>query len=140
MPVCAALLCLVLAGSICGAGQDALDNLKTESNPSRRADMGLALADAQFDSARTAFNKQDYQTGNTCLDIMTKALDDVVSSLHQAGKSRLYKRAEIRVSQLQRRLRDLTDDIGAEDRGWAEQTGRHLSEIHEKLLEGVMRK
>ena len=56
------------------------------------------------------------------------------------NKARFYKKAELKVALLQRRLSGLTDELSILERGWAEQTGRKMEEIHEKLLDGVMRK
>ena len=71
---------------------------------------------------------------------MTKALDACLGSLEVAHKARYYKKAEIRVALLQRRMSGLLDDIELPRRGWAEQTSRKLDEIHDKLLAGAMRK
>jgi hypothetical protein len=71
---------------------------------------------------------------------MTKVLNACVDSLAAANKSRSYKKAEMTVAHLQRRLSDLVNDLGIQERGWAEYTSRKLDEIHDKLLNGVMRK
>jgi hypothetical protein len=57
-----------------------------------------------------------------------------------ANKAKFYKKAEMKVAMLQRRLAGLMEDLSVTERGWAEQTARRMEEIHEKLLDGVMRK
>jgi hypothetical protein len=37
-------------------------------------------------------------------------------------------------------MKGLVDDLSIQQRGWAEYTERKLDDIHDKLLEGVMRK
>jgi hypothetical protein len=71
---------------------------------------------------------------------MTTALNECVQSLVRARKAKFYKKAELKVSNLQRRLDGILLDLQLQERGWAEYTQRRLDEIHDKLLSGVMRK
>jgi hypothetical protein len=64
----------------------------------------------------------------------------LVSSLAVAHKSLLYKKAELRVAYLQRRLQGLVDEIAVQNRGRAAYTERKLDEIHDHLLEEVIKK
>lgn len=120
--------------------QSPLDALKDEPDAARRAEQGLTLAETQFEAGRAAYTKGDIAVGDDSLDTMAKALDAALASLKQTRKSRLYKRAEIRVAHLQRRMAGLLDDLNLDQRGWAEQTSRHISEIREKMLQGAMGK
>ncbi len=115
-------------------------DFREEHDPGKRSDKFLEAAEAAFDNARAAYTKDDVHTGDAQLDGMVSALQNCVSTLDTAHKNRLYKRAEMRVASLQRRLQNLLDDISVTQRGWAEQTGRKLEEIHDKLLEGAMKK
>ncbi|HST79878.1 MAG TPA: hypothetical protein VLN58_15440 [Verrucomicrobiae bacterium] len=71
---------------------------------------------------------------------MIQDLRECVKSLRAARKSGNYKRAELKVASLQRRLHDLVSDLSLENRGWAEQTERTVDEIHEQILTGVMKR
>ena len=113
---------------------------RDEHDPARRSEKFLETAEAAFDGARSAYAKDDVHTGDAQLDEMITALQNCVSTLQPVHKSRLYKRAEMRVASLQRRLQSLLDEISITQRGWAEQTGRKLEDIHDKLLEGAMKK
>ncbi|MFL6447045.1 MAG: hypothetical protein ACJ746_05080 [Bryobacteraceae bacterium] len=113
---------------------------REEHDPGKRSEKFLEGAEAAFDSARSAYAKDDVHKGDAELDEMLSALNNCVSTLETVHKNRLYKKAEIRVSVLQRRLESLLDEISLPQRGWAEQTGRKLEEIHDKLLEGAMKK
>jgi hypothetical protein len=115
-------------------------DLKDERDPGKRSERFLEAAEADFDSARAAYVKDDVHTGDAHLDEMISALQNCLSALEPAHKNRLYKKAELRVSSLQRRLQSLLDEISITQRGWAEQTGRKLEEVHDKLLEGAMKK
>ena len=127
--------CLALTGA-----QLAAPDFKSEHDPVKRAEKALALADESFENARDLYKKDEIQKGDAQLERMTAALDECVSSLNSVHKNRVYKKAEMHVSHLQRRLQGLMDEIAVTQRGWAEQTQRKLEEIHDKLLEGAMRK
>lgn len=113
---------------------------RDEHDPAKRSEKFLESAEAAFDNARSAYAKDDVHTGDAQLDEMITALQNCLSTLQPVHKSRLYKRAEMRVASLQRRLQSLLDEISITQRGWAEQTGRKLEDIHDKLLEGAMKK
>ncbi len=122
------------------AGRPAQVDLKDEHDPAKRSEKFLEAADEAFDGARAAYGKDDVHTGDAQLDDMMSALQNCVTTLNTVHKSRLYKRAEMRVASLQRRMQSLMDEISITQRGWAEQTGRKLEEVHDKLLEGAMKK
>jgi predicted lipid-binding transport protein (Tim44 family) len=128
-----------LAGGM-AAGHPSQVDQKDEHDPAKRSERFLEAAEAAFDNARMAYTKDDVHTGDARLDEMISALQNCVAALDTAHKSRLYKRAEMRVSSLQRRMQSLLDEISITQRGWAEQTGRKLEEVHDKLLEGAMKK
>lgn len=111
-----------------------------EHDPAKRAELALNYADSAFDNARAFYAKGEIEKGDAQLESMTNALNACVSSLEQAHKAKFYKRAELKVAYLQRRMSGLLEDVDVEHRGWAEYTDRKLEEIHEKLLSGVMRK
>lgn len=135
------LLCLsLLLCSGSDARQSAAGDLKGERDPARRSERALTIAEETFDSARNFYSEGAIQKGDSQLEEMTNALNECVASLQNAHKSRLYKKPELRVSLLQRRLQSLLDDIGIEQRGWAEYTLRKINEIHDKLLAGALGK
>jgi hypothetical protein len=111
-----------------------------EQDPVKRSAAQLSSAEQAFDDARAAYDKGDIDKGDEELEKMTKALDACLGSLEEAHKARFYKKAEMKVALLQRRMSGLLDDIELPRRGWAEQTSRKLDEIHDKLLAGAMGK
>jgi site-specific recombinase len=135
LPV-AALLCL----SALANAQNLISEIRAEHDPAKRSEKALNLADAAFDSARELYTKGDIHKGDAELENMMTALEECLSSLDTAHKARYYKKAEINVAVLQRRLQGLLDDIDLQQRGWAEYTQRKLDQLHDKLLDGVMRK
>lgn len=120
--------------------QSYLQDLKAERDPAKRSELALTYADTAFISAREFYNKGEVHKGDAQLEDMTNALNECVSSLETAHKAKFYKKAELRVSELQRRMKGLLEDLDLQQRGWAEYTNRKLDEIHDKLLDGVMKK
>lgn len=131
-------IALVVGGA--AYGQSFIAEIKAEHDPGRRVQKALEFADESFDLARDSYSKGLVKKGDENLDYMTAALRECVDTLEQNRKSRFYKKAEMDVASLQRRLSDLLADIDEQDRGWAEFTNRKVDEIHDKLLAGVMRK
>ncbi|MBV8551700.1 MAG: hypothetical protein JOY54_10390 [Acidobacteriaceae bacterium] len=132
-------LAFLLCACIVSA-QSLVAELKMEPNPQKRSDKALLLADEAFDNARDFYHNGEVDKGDAQLENMTNALKTCVESLNEAHKGRLYKKAEMNVATLQRRLQGLLDDLSVQKRGWAEYTSRKLDEIHDKLLAGVMSK
>ncbi|MBV8707136.1 MAG: hypothetical protein JO182_30845 [Acidobacteriaceae bacterium] len=132
------LFSLVFAASL--YGQAPLAELKAEHDPAKRAEKAVAFAELAFDNARTFYDKGEIEKGDAQLEDMMNALNECVSSLDAAHKAKFYKKPEMKVAYLQRRMSGLLDDLGIQVRGWAEYTQRKLDEVHDKLLEGAMRK
>jgi hypothetical protein len=131
---------LAAAFAVSASAQSFLAELNSEHDPGKRAELALSFADESFDSAKTNYRKGEIHEGDVALDNMTRALNACVDSVAAANKTKFYKKAEMKVATLQRRLSGLMDDLSMTERGWAEQTARRVEEIHSKLLDGVMRK
>ena len=129
---------LVLAVSL--YAQAPMDELKAEHDPVKRAEKAVMLAETAFDNARAFYDKGEIEKGDEQLENMMNELNECVSSLNAAHKAKFYKKPEMKVAYLQRRMSGLLDDLGIQVRGWAEYTQRKLEEVHDKLLEGAMRK
>lgn len=132
-------LLLVMFSSLVPA-QSLLGEINQEHDPAKRSELALSLADESFDHARDFYQKGAVEKGDAALENMTSALDACVQSLAISNKARFYKKAELKVAYLQRRMDGLVADLSIQERGWAEQTKRKLEAIHDKILDGVMRK
>jgi site-specific recombinase len=133
--ICASVLLAKLAPA-----QSLISEIKAERDPAKRSEKALTLADAAFDNARDYYNKGEIHKGDAELENMMTALEECLSSVDVARKAKYYKKAEMNVALLQRRMHGLLDDIALQQRGWAEYTERKLDQLHDKLLDGVMRK
>ena len=114
------LLLTLLMFAITLSAQSAITELKAEHDPVKRADKAVGLAELCFDNARAFYDKGDIQKGDAELETMMNALNECASSLDVAHKSKFYKKPELRVAYLQRRLSGLLEDLGIQERGWAE--------------------
>jgi DNA gyrase/topoisomerase IV subunit B len=132
----------LLFGMVCSVmgAQSLLGDINQERDPAKRSEMALMLADESFDNARDFYQKGALEKGDAALETMTNALNACVQSLAISNKAKFYKKAELKVAFLQRRMSGLVEDLGVQERGWAEQTKRRLEAIHDKILDGVMRK
>lgn len=129
---------LLVAGVL--NAQTLIAEIRAERDPAKRSEKALSFADTAFDNARDDYNKGEIHKGDAELENMMTALEECLSSLDTANKAKYFKKAEMNVALLQRRLKSLVDDIALQQRGWAEYTQRKLDQLHDKLLDGVMRK
>ena len=118
--------------------------VKSEADPNRRSELALANADEKFDDARTADRDGNEKVETAAIDEMLESAELCYASLEQAPgeprKNRAYKRAELRVSTLIRRMRDFRDQASPEFRQRIEAALAKLSDIHDKLLSDIMSK
>jgi|SRR5271166_1291902 len=137
---CLAMILFLPASMLVAWAQSPRTEPDAEHDAGKRAQRVLAMAEEAFEQAKKSYSTGEIKQGDGHLDDMTKLLDTCVSALEAARKAHLYKQAEIRVATLLRRLQTLTDDLAVDDRGWAEYTLRQVDGIHDKLLNGVMKK
>lgn len=119
-----------------------LDRVKAEPDLNRRSELALLNADEKIDQARQA-----YQAGNEAAE--AEAIQEVAESVtlsydalektHDAPrKSRYYKRAELKVSALMRRLSGFRDEVSFDFRPKVEEVLKRLSDVHDELLSDIM--
>lgn len=118
--------------------------VKSEPDLNHRSELALLNADAKIDQARQA-----YQDGNEAIE--SAAIQEVAESvtvcyeaLEKTGseprKSKYYKRAELKVSALMRRLTGFRDEVSFDFRPNVEAVLKRLSDIHDELLSDIMSK
>jgi len=116
--------------------------VKLEPDLNRRSELALLNADEKIDQARQA-----YQAGNEPAEQM--AIQEVAESVtvcyealektrSEPRKSKYYKRAELKVSALMRRLSGFRDEVSFDFRPSVEAALKRLSDIHDELLSDIM--
>lgn len=118
--------------------QSSLADLKTEHEAAKRSKKALIFAGLAFDNAAEFYAKGEIDKGDAQLEDMTNGLNECVEALTAARQPGLYKKTELKVAYVQRRMQGLVDGIAVQNRGWAEYTARKLEEIHDRLVAGVM--
>jgi hypothetical protein len=122
-----------------------LSGIKAEPKLEKRSDLALKYADSELDQARDAYKKGDADASRAALGEVAAGVQLSYDSLMATGKdprksSRPFKEAEKSTRQILRRLDSLSDLMSALDRGTVEPVHRSVSDIHDKLIVGIMGK
>jgi hypothetical protein len=114
--------------------------VQAEHNAGKRSELAIALADEAIDRARDYYKKGDIARAEAELADVRGLADECLNAAREAHKSRSFKKAEMRVQAIARRVRSLADELGYDQRDTAIRLAEHLESIRDKLLAGVMGK
>src|SRR5438093_146810 len=122
-----------------------LTGIKAEPKLEKRSELALRYADSEVDAARDAYKSGDLDASKAALGEVQEAVQLSYDSLMETGKdarrnSRPFKEAEKATRQILRRLDSLSDLMSAFDRSAVEPVQRIVSDIHDKLITGIMGK
>jgi len=122
-----------------------LAGIKAEPRLEKRSQLALQFADSEVDSARDLYKKGEVDACRTALGEIETAVQLSYDSLLATGKdprrnSKPFKDAEKSTRQILRRLDSLSDLMSALDRGAVEPVQHTVSDIHDKLIIGIMGK
>jgi hypothetical protein len=135
------LLALILSFPLAFAD---VAGVKAEPDPERRSDIALMNADKAIDAARQAYNGGDTDAEQAALNEVQELVNVSIESLESTHKTprnnKYYKRAELKVGALLRRLRSLRDETSFEGRQAVEAVMGRLSEVHDQLINDIMSK
>jgi hypothetical protein len=118
--------------------------VKAEPDLNRRSELALMNADEKIDEARQA-----YQAGNQAVEeadmqevaeSVTLCYQSLEKTRSEPRKSKYYKRAELKVSALMRRLSGFRDEVSFDFRPNVDSVLKRLSDIHDELLSDIMSK
>lgn len=142
MSLSSVLLSLVLAGF--AAGSD-LDAIKAEPNLERRSERALENGKRAVEDARAAFDAGDFAKMQTALNEVAESVDVSYAALSETRKSprkspKYFKKAEMTIGDMLRRLKSLESDASVEDRPMVQKTERQLHEIRDNIVSGIMSK
>ena len=129
------ILCVALAD---------IGAIKAEPDLEKRSELALANADTQVDAARQAYSSGDMKTEQAALDEIRESVETSFDALEHTSKaprkSKYYKRAELKVQALLRRLQTLRNDVSVDDQVPVESVIKRVQEIHDQLLVEIMSK
>jgi hypothetical protein len=136
------LLTLMLAMNLLAVD---LAAVKNEPKLEKRSELALQYADSALDTARDLYKKGDVDGSRAALANVEAGVQLSYDSLMATGKdarrnSRPFKEAEKATRQILRRLDSLSDFMSAIDRSAVEPAQRTVSDIHDKLITGIMGK
>jgi hypothetical protein len=136
--LCIALLPVMLHGAD-------LASIQEEPNLEKRSQLAVDYANSTLDTAH-----QQYQDGETAkADASLKEVGASVELAYQAlldthknprRDPKYFKRTELALRQLLRRLEGMAESMSYEDRQAAEKVRDRVATIHDNLLQAIMKK
>jgi hypothetical protein len=122
-----------------------LTAVKSEPNLEHRSELAITNANQALDNARNAYDSGDEAKTEGALKEVEESVDLAFDSLAQTGKDprkspRYFKKAEMSLRLLLRRLEGVGQNFGVLDRPRIEALRDHVSQIHDNLIQGIMSK
>jgi hypothetical protein len=122
-----------------------LDAVKSEPNLERRSRLALDNANSAIDTARQAYAAGQWKESFSALIEIRDSVDLCLASLNETHKDarkspKAFKRAELEIRELVRRLKSLESDFGVDDRSEVLKTEQRLQEVHDELIARIMSK
>ncbi|HUA18681.1 MAG TPA: hypothetical protein VMB25_08050 [Bryobacteraceae bacterium] len=121
-----------------------LSAVKSEPDLNKRSEMALENAGDALDEARQASAANNDKALGAALTEVDESVELCYQSLEQTHstprKSRYYKRAELKLSALLRRLTTLRDDVSYEFQPKVDAVIQKVSGVHDQLLSEIMSK
>lgn len=118
--------------------------IKAEPDLDKRSELAMANADQGIDAARQAWTGGDLKALESALSEVRQSVELSYEALHQSHEnprhSKFYKRSELKILSLLRRLNTLRDDIDVENRDTVEAVILRLRDLHDQLLADIMSK
>ena len=122
-----------------------LDSIRKEPNFERRSELALANADSALDRARDAYQKGDDSLFKSSLSEVSESIALTKQSLDESGKNarrkpKYFKKAEIGIRRLSRRLDNLRVEVSVDDRPAVEPVVARAHQLQEEILHAIMGK
>ena len=120
-----------------------LEAIKAEPSLEKRSEKALTNATHRFDAARDAYQKGETALCETALNDVQESVLLSRDSLKETGKDprkkfKHFKRAEISIRQLLRKMDSFRNEMSYLDREKLDPAMRTVQQIHEELLHAIM--
>jgi hypothetical protein len=120
-----------------------LRSIQAEPNLEKRSELALAHADDLIDEARKAYKDSDEKAFNGAIIEVRESVELSHKSLDETGKAarrnpKYFKRAELKMRSIIRRLDNLEKEVGLEDRPPVQDALKRVHEIHDEILLNIM--
>ncbi len=121
------------------------DSVMAEQNLEKRSELALKEADARITAASKAYADNDSKAFLLHVEAVGELAQFSLKSLEDSGKDakkspKYFKRAELKLRGIMRRLETLEKDVLAEDRPPVEKVKATVSTVHEQVLHDIMSK
>lgn len=122
-----------------------LESVKAEPDLEKRSEKALLNAEAALDRARTAYQNANDPQLKSALDEIGQSLDLCKGSLDESGKNarkrpKYFKKAEIGIRRLVRRLDNFKIEMSPDDRPPVEALVSRAQKLQEEILQAIMGK
>lgn len=119
--------------------------VRQEPNLERRSDLALDNAASAITACGQAYNAGDLEKTKAEASEIEESVTLSYDSLRETGKDprrspKYFKRAEVATRQLLRRLDGLIESMSVSDRAILLAVRDRVSDIHDELLNGIMKK
>ena len=136
------LLAMFLVAAVVRAD---LADVKNEPNLEKRSEKALENANIAVDEARKAYKAADLAGFGARLQEVEESAELSYQSLQDTGKAarrspKFFKRAEIKLRAITKRLEALGSEVSFEDRVPVEATRKKLSDLEDKIVFEIMTK
>ena len=136
------LLAMLLAAQAVRAD---LAVVRNEPNLEKRSEKALENANSAVDEARKAYKSADLAGFGSWLKEVEESAELSYQSLEDTGKAarrspKFFKRAEMKMHALAKRLEALGADVDFEDRVLVEAARKKLSDLEDKIVFEIMTK
>jgi len=121
------------------------DSVMAEPNLEKRSEKALQYAEAELNKASKAYEQGEIETMKTSLDEVSAGVRICLESLEATGKDgrrnpKYFKRAEINIRKLLRKLENLRFAAAVDDRPPIEEVIHSTQQVHERILADIMSK
>jgi hypothetical protein len=122
-----------------------LDAVKAEPNFDRRADLAIDHANAALDRAKARYAIGEYKESQVAVLEIRESIEVGAEALKSSGKdprknAKQFKKVEIRIQALVRRLKSFSQAVSIEDRPVVEKVQNRLEEINDEIVTGIFTK
>ena len=134
-----AVLSLLLIGIL----RADLDAVRSEPNLEKRSEKAMLNAEAALDSARKAYEGGDMNAVRGALTEIRDSIALTRESLDSSGKNarkspKYFKKAELALRKLMRRLDSFRLELGVDERAPVEKLLQSAHSTHDHILEAIM--
>ena len=131
-----------LMGCLLASGGD-LAAIRSEPNLERRSERALANANQAITQARDQYSSNDMAKTKDALIEAAESVEMSWEALNGTGKNprrspKYFKKAEVSIREMIRRLKNLESDFGVEDRPMLVSVEERFQAVHDRLIDGIM--